>query len=274
MKKTDTILDRIITAKQDYLRDQKSKKPQAQIERELASVPSFAGPGFFEALKAATPKPKIIAEVKQASPSGGVLRQDFSLADINQAYQAAPNVVAISVLTEREHFRGSEAALAFFAANNTHNKPLLRKDFLFDPYQILESKLLGAQAYLLIASLFDKRELEELIELGHAIGLEPLVEVHDRQELELVLETKARSIGVNCRDLRDFTIDIKTHELLRGLDGSYARVAESGIDTPEYLDYLLAFADAALIGGHFMAAPDLEAAIEKITAQTGDKEAA
>jgi indole-3-glycerol phosphate synthase len=266
VKKTDTVLDHIISDKREYLRARKSKRPQAVLERELSSVRPFRGPGFFEALKAKEPKPKLIAEAKQASPSAGVLRPDFSLPAINRAYQSAPNVVAISVITEREHFRGSEETLAFFAANNTNNKPLLQKDFIFDPYQILESKLLGAQAYLLIASLFERRELEELVELGQTIGLEPLVEVHDRRELDRALATKARLVGVNCRDLRDFSVDVTVHELLRELDDSYARVAESGIDTPEYLSYLSTFSDAALIGSHFMTASDIEKAIKNMVA--------
>lgn len=271
MKKTDTVLDNIIYAKRKYLRDRKAKQPQAKLERKLASLQPFQGPGFFDALKAAKPTPKIIAEVKKASPSGGILRRDFTLSAINQAYQDAPNVVAISVITEREHFQGSEDTLAYFAANNTNSKPLLQKDFIFDPYQILESKLLGAQAYLLIASLFGRRELGELVELGQAIGLEPLVEVHDLQELETALQTKARLIGVNCRDLRDFSVDVTVHELLRELDDSYARVAESGIDTPEYLSYLSTFSDAALIGSHFMAALDLDEAIKHIVTAADGK---
>jgi len=270
MKKTDTFLDKIVASKKDYLQRQKFKKPQAQIERELVAVKPFKGLGFFDVLKKADPKPKIVAEVKKASPSAGVLRDPFLLPHINEAYQSISKIVAISIITEQEHFQGSEETLAFFAANNTHHKPLLRKDFLFDPYQVLESKLLGAQAYLLIASLFDIKELEELIKLGQSIGIEPLVEVHDSHELELVQATSARSIGVNCRDLKDFTIDIKAHELLRKLDNSYARVAESGIDSPEYLNYLSTFSDAGLIGGHFMAAPSVEAALENMVAPIKD----
>lgn len=264
MKKTDTILDNIISDKREYLRSRKFKRPQAKLERELASVRPFQGPGFFDVLKAAAPKPKLIAEAKKASPSAGVLRRDFSLDMINQAYQAAPNIVAISVITEREHFQGSEDTLTFFAAHNTNRKPILQKDFIFDPYQIMESKLLGAQAYLLIASLFGRRELAELVELGQAIGLEPLVEVHDRQELETAMQTNARLIGVNCRNLRDFSIDVSVHELLRELDDSYARVAESGIDSPEYLRHLSTFSDAALIGSYFMTASDPAKAIKEM----------
>jgi len=271
MKRTDTVLDKIIASKKRHLKLQKSQKPLVKLEAELNQLKPFEGPGFFEALKAESPRPKLIAEVKRASPSRGVLRQGFSPAAINEAYQAAPQVAAISILTERDYFLGSEETLVFFAGHNTHNKPLLRKDFIFDPYQVVESKLLGAQAYLLIVALFDLKELEALVNLGLELGIEPLVEVHDRQELATALKTKARCIGVNSRDLKTFEVDVKRHELLRELDDTYARVAESGIDSPEYLASLSAFADAALVGSHLMAAGNIEAAIEELVAPAGVK---
>jgi indole-3-glycerol phosphate synthase len=264
MKTTDTILDDIIAAKKDYLRIRKRQRSQAEVEHRLVDVSPFPGAGFFDALKASQPQPKIIAEAKKTSPSGGVLREPFSLSEINAAYQAAPNVVAISVITERDYFQGSEETLVYFAGHNAKNKPLLRKDFLFDPYQILESKLLGAQAYLLIASLFERTELKDLIELGRSLDLEPLVEVHTAAELELVKQTDARCIGVNSRDLQSFSVDNSAHRLLDELDDSYARVAESGINDPAYLEQISGFSDAVLIGGHFMRAPDISAAIEAL----------
>ena len=264
MKQTDTVLDKIIGAKKANLKEQKLKKPFAQLRREADALTLQAGPGFFEALKAPEPRLKLIAEVKRASPSAGVLRQSFSLPDINRAYQTAPQVAAISVLTERDYFQGSDSTLAYFAANNTYRKPLLRKDFIFDPYQVLESKLLGAQAYLLIAALFTAGELSELVDLGLELGIEPLVEVHDEHELKIALTTQARCIGVNSRDLKTFEVDNKRHELLRQLDDSYARVAESGINDAEYLAYVSDFADAALVGGHLMAADNIVTALEKL----------
>ena len=264
MKKTDTVLDTIVAAKREYLSERKSSLPLDQIKRELSEMKPFKGPSFYDALKREQPSPKIIAEIKKASPSGGVLRDPFSLSEINSVYQSAPNVVAISVLTERKYFQGSEESLIFCAENNIHQKPLLRKDFIFDPYQVFESKLLGAQAYLLIASLFNKTELEELIAIGQDIGIEPLIEVHDLDELELAQSTTTRTIGVNCRDLKDFSIDTKAHELLRRLNDSYARVAESGIDSPKYLKYVADFSDAALVGGHFMVARQIESAIAEL----------
>src|ERR1039458_1392592 len=244
MKSLDpsTKLSEILSAKKTYLEVQKRAKPQTQVEKALESAETFEGLGFFDALKTEEPKIKLLAEVKKASPSRGVIRTDFALSEINDAYQSSANVVAISVLTEKDYFHGSEDILSFFAKNNTNNKPLLRKDFIFDPYQILETKLLGAQAYLLMASLFDDTdELETLITFGQKLGLEPLVEVHTKEELELVQATSTRVIGVNSRDMKTLAVDNKIHDLLKDIDDSYAKVAESGIENREDLRHVLAY---------------------------------
>lgn len=264
MKTTDTILDKIVADKKSELATRKRHKPIGRIEDKLTGLELPEEPGLYEVLKAAAPNPKIIAEVKKASPSAGILRDPFDLGEINDAYQAADSVVAISVITETKYFQGSEDFLKFFAAHNTHKKPLLRKDFIFDTYQILESKLLGAQAYLLIASLFDEKELAELVNYGLKIGLEPLVEVHTQEELDMALATKARCIGANARDLKTFEVDLSRHELLKQLDDSYARVAESGIDDIGYLKRVSKFSDAALIGTEFMKAKDVTSAVRML----------
>lgn len=263
MKSTGTVLDKIVADKKARLAKQKKQKPQSQLEQELAGLDSSEEPGFYDALKKGA-APRIIAEAKKASPSAGVFRDDFSLEDINAAYQQSFNVVAISVITERDNFQGSDDFLAYFAKHNPHKKPLLRKDFLFEPYQIIESKLLGAGAYLLIASLFNESELFELVALGLSIGIEPLVEVHTQEELDMALTTKARCIGVNARDLKTFKIDVKRHNLLKQLDDKYARVAESGIDSKEYLQELSEYCDAALIGTEFMKSKDIKKTLEAL----------
>ena len=264
MKKTGTILDQIVATKKEYLEERKRGRPQNAIEQQLRTMKPYTGPGFFKVLKASQPTSKIIAEVKQASPSAGSLRDRFDLSEINDAYQISQNVVAISVITERDYFGGSEDNLAYIAAQNTNHKPLLRKDFLFEAYQIIESKLLGAQAYLLIASLFEPEELQELIKLGQSLGIEPLVEVHTQAELDMVRQTTARCIGVNSRDLKTFLVDPGALELLGELDDSYARVAESGIHSAKGFQSALEVADAALIGSHFMRAPDIPTAINEL----------
>lgn len=263
MKQTGTILDKIIADKKVYLAECKRKKPQQQLEQELAGLQTLREPGFFQALKKGS-GPRIIAEAKKGSPSAGVFRDDFSLSEINDAYQSADSVVAISVVTEADHFQGSEDFLTYFASHNAHKKPLLRKDFLFEPYQILESRLLGAHAYLLIASLFDGSELSELVGFGLDNGIEPLVEVHTAEELDMVLKSRARCIGVNARDLKTFKLDLSRHELLKRLDDSYARVAESGIDNAEYLREVSEYSDAALIGTEFMKTKGIVPALRRL----------
>jgi indole-3-glycerol phosphate synthase len=268
MIKTDTVLDKIVAAKRDYLSAAKLRKSQIDLQHELETVVPFEGHGFYDTLKTAHLQPRLIAEVKKASPSAGVLRESFDLGYINEVYQAAEHVVAISIITEADYFKGSQDTLIFFAEHNTGRKPLLRKDFLFDPYQILESKLLGAQAYLLITSLFELDELQQLVGLGQSIGLEPLVEVHNQAELDIAQQTTARCVGVNARDLQTFSVDKDMHHLLSQLDTSYARVAESGITGPKDLRALEGLADAALIGSHFMQAPDVAMAIEALVDQS------
>jgi indole-3-glycerol phosphate synthase len=267
MKRTHTILDEIVADKKKYLMKQKLKVTQSELDQQRREMPIYDGPGFFDVLKANSPRPKLIAEVKKASPSGGVLRQSFSLEAINEDYQSASNVVAISVITESAHFAGNDESLAFFARHNHNKKPLLQKDFIFDPYQILESKILGAQAYLLIASLFSKNELEDLVAAGIEIGLEPIVEVHDEQELAMAQGTKARIIGVNARDLKTFEINIELHGLLEQLDDSYARIAESGVNSAQYISEVSSYADAVLVGSYLMSQSDIPKAIASLVNQ-------
>ncbi len=261
MKATHTILDQIIEKKRERLRDAQSNMPLEALKSQI-DLNSNDHTGFYEALKAPSPVPKIIAEVKKASPSAGIINGNFSLEEINKAYQANAHIAAISLITEQDHFQGSDDFLRFFAAHNANNKPLLRKDFIFDPYQIYETKLLGAHAYLLIACLFEQPELDSLIEVGQSIGIEPLVEVHTLEELESAASTKTRCIGANARDLKTFAVDTRVHDLLRRLDDLYVRVAESGIKDGDYLKQIASGCDAALIGTHFMQAADITAAIE------------
>ena len=265
MRRTETILDEIFEARQETLRREQAQTSFAQIEADLVGLPAGPATAFFDALKIACDRPKIIAEVKEASPSEGVIRDRFSLEEINQAYQAADNVVGISILTEQTFFQGSSDRLRFIAQNNPNDKSLLRKDFLSDPYQVAESRWLGAHAYLLVAALFEQQELAELVDAGRHYGIEPLVEVHSQEELDMVLGINARCIGANSRDLRDFSTDLTVHDLLRQLDDSYGRVAESAISTPRYLGEVATFSDAALIGTEFMRSANIPAAIEAIS---------
>lgn len=261
MRANESVLDEIVASRKERVEQEKRARSLARLESDLREIPPRPRPGFAETLKAPEPTPKIIAEVKRASPSGGTLRELFSPPHINAAYQAARNVVAISVVTEPDYFRGDDETLAYFALNNEHGKPLLRKDFIFDPYQVAQSRWLGADAYLLMASVLEEPELNELVAAGRDYGIEPLVEVHDVAELDMAEASGARCIGANCRDMRDFSLDRSAHGLLLCVDESYVRVAESGIDSAVALGALEDYADAALIGTHFMRAPDIPAAI-------------
>ncbi len=261
-------LNKIITKKRARIQERKKKKSYSDLKRELLSVKPFNGPTFFNALKSQKVQPKIVAEAKKASPSADVINKNFSLSEINNAYQNSSNVVAISVLTEEDFFQGSDEIFSYFVKNNTNNKPLLRKDFILEPYQVLESRVMGAQAFLLIAALFknDIPKLNKLIDLGYEIGVEPLVEVHNKEELELVKSTNAKIIGVNCRDLRTFQTNRELHSLLKELDNKYAKVAESGISEASHLSRASKLSDASLIGSRFMKARDISKAIDDMVA--------
>jgi indole-3-glycerol phosphate synthase len=266
MKHTQTILDQIIEAKKTRLIKSKEIKSQHQLEDEIKHLTKATNQaqGFYATLKAKTSYVKIIGEIKIASPSSGNLNSTFSLEFANEVYQNAEWISAISIITEEDYFGGSVDNLRYVEQHNLHQKPLLRKDFIFDTYQIVESKLLGADAYLLIASLFDSSELDQLVECGLSYGLEPLIEVHSIQELEVALKTKARCIGVNSRNLHSFSINNELHNLLASVDDSYVRIAESGVETPEYLAELGRYADAALIGSYFMKSDELESAVNSL----------
>lgn len=261
MLKTDTILDQIIADKKLRIEQLKFNISFSELRSQVEASVKTEPHQFYDAIKNPDIGCKLIAEIKRQSPSAGTFNDQFSLENINNAYQASKSVVAISVLTEEDHFKGSTEDLTYVNTHSKHRKPVLRKDFIFDPYQIYESQLLGASAFLLIARLFSRSELQDLITLGKSIGLEPLVEIHSQAELDQVAGTSARCIGVNSRDLQTFEIDYKLHTLLFQLDDKYARVAESGIGNPAYLHSLMPHIDAALVGSLFMKSQNISEAI-------------
>jgi indole-3-glycerol phosphate synthase len=216
--------------------------------------------GFRQAL--AGPEIALIAEVKKASPSRGVIRPDFHPAEIARAYAAA-GASAISVLTEETFFQGSLSYLDEVRA--AAPVPLLRKDFIIHPAQIFEA-VGRADAVLLIVAALTPTELREFRDLATACGLDTLVEVHDRAELEIALEAGAPTIGINNRDLRSFTIDLRTtYDLLPHIPAGTQVVSESGIATH---DQVVALADAGvhgmLVGEALMRQPDVFAAVHAL----------
>jgi indole-3-glycerol phosphate synthase len=206
-------------------------------------------------------KIRLIAEVKKASPSAGIICENFNPVDIARIY-ASDGAAAISVLTEPKHFQGSLDYLRDIKKTLADNPiPLLRKDFIFDPYQVFESRAYGADSILLIVAILTLQKLTELLQLSHQLGMMSLVEVHNKYELDIALKSEAKIIGINNRDLTTFKVDLNTTARLRPMiPPDRIVVSESGIKTREDLKKLKGWGiNAALIGEALMTAPDIAA---------------
>ena len=237
--------------------------------RREAPPPDPAGAGPRRAFAAALERPglSLIAEHKRSSPSAGVIREDLALEDVVGAYERG-GAAALSVLTEGPSFGGSLEDLR--AARAASGLPILRKDFIVDPYQVHEALAGGADAILLIVAALDARELAELHALAAELGLAVLVEVHDERELEVAASAGARLIGINNRDLTTLEVDTRrTFELRDRVPDGVLVVAESGFRSRAELDELeRAGVDAVLIGEALMRSTDVEAAVRALTAPT------
>jgi indole-3-glycerol phosphate synthase len=255
-----SVLDRIVEATRDEVERRREITPLAQLEAVLGQRPESRP--FQEALT--RPGISLIAEHKRRSPSAGVIREGTDLVDVVQAYERG-GAAALSILTEPFHFGGSLDDLR--AARAATALPVLRKDFIVDPYQLYESAAAGADAILLIVAALERDVLRELQREAWGLDLDVLVEVHDAEELESALEVEAEVIGINNRDLSDFSVDIeRTFELLSDVPTGKTVVSESGFSTREELDELdRVGVDAVLIGETLMRAPDLEAACRELT---------
>lgn len=218
--------------------------------------------GFLRALQSAL-KPGLIAEVKKASPSAGVIRENFDPIDLAQVYEQA-GATCLSVLTDVKYFQGSPDYL--MRIREEVGLPLLRKDFIADPYQIAEAVLWGADAILLIVAGLEKSQLFDLHALAHLSGLDVLVEVHDEAECEIANELKAPLVGINNRDLRTFKTDLSTTQrLLPLLTEAQLRVSESALYSNEDVQKVHSYgADAVLIGTAFTQSDDVGAAVRTI----------
>jgi indole-3-glycerol phosphate synthase len=207
----------------------------------------------------------LIAEVKKASPSRGIIRSDFNHVDIALTY-ANNGAAAISVLTDEKYFQGSLDYLKDIKdALGDKKTPLLRKDFILDPYQVYESRAYGADAILLIVAILNPEKLNELLQLSHDLNMRCLVEVHNKAELETALDSEAEIIGINNRDLSTFEVDLTITERLRPLvPKDRIVVSESGIKHHRYIEKLAGWGvDAVLIGESFMFAPDIAARMKE-----------
>lgn len=246
-----TILDKIMLYKREELPKIKRHRPESDLRAQLLFAP--APRDLIKALR--LPGVSLIAECKKASPSRGVLRNGYDPAELAWEYQAN-GARAISVLTDKKFFQGGIDDLV--AARETATVPVLRKDFIFDRYQIIEARVAGADAILLIASLLPGGRLRNLRLEAEKLGMNALVEVHDEAQLEHALASGAKIIGVNNRDLRNFTVDFNTTGRLRALiPADRVLVSESGIHTTDDVRKLKEMgADAMLVGERLVRSKD------------------
>jgi len=249
----------------DNLRELEARKRSFPLE-ELKRVALEQPPPLDFASALRGDRIQLIAEVKKASPSGGIIRPGFNPVEIAKIY-ASNGASAISILTEARYFQGSLNHLRDIR-NALGNKrlPLLRKDFISDPYQVYESLAYGADGLLLIVAILTPEKLEELLRLSHQLGMSCLVEVHNKAELEIALRSGARIIGINNRDLNTFTVDLTTTERLRLLiPQDRIVVSESGIKNHSDMEKMKKWGvDAVLIGESLMSATDIVAKMEEL----------
>lgn len=258
-----SILAEIFAHKEQEVVRRRRAKPLVALRAAAESAPAPAD--FLAALRGARAAPALIAEIKKASPSRGLLAPDFDalrLARLYRQYGAA----AISVLTDERYFQGRLEDL-----QQVHNRlpglPLLRKDFILDPYQLYEARAAGASAVLLIVAGLQAGLLRELHALALELSLAPLVEVHTLAELEVALTCEPVLVGVNNRDLRDFRVDLHTTRRLRpSVPAGICLVAESGIHTRQDVEYLReAGADAILVGEALVTASDIGEKVRELS---------
>jgi indole-3-glycerol phosphate synthase len=257
-------LDDLIDATRDRLDRVKRDTPLAELERAIEQRLTLEGRPFAEALS--RPWTSVIAEFKRRSPSAGEIRADATVADIVRAYERG-GAAAISVLTEERHFGGSLSDLR--EARDATDLPLLRKDFTIDPYQLYEAKAYGADAVLLVVGSMKPRELATLHAIADDLDLDALVEVHNEEELEVALEidVDVDVIGINNRNLEDFSVSLETtFELLTDVPAGKTVVSESGItDRPQIEELERVGVDAVLVGETVMRAPDPETAVRDLS---------
>jgi len=253
------MLDVIITQKKEEVAHLKKRVPLSYLKERIAQ--RRAPLDFTLALDG--DRPRLIAEVKRASPSRGVLCPDFNPVELAKEYTKG-GAAAISVLTETNYFEGSIDHLA--AIRKEVALPLLRKDFIFDPYQVYESRAFGADALLLIVASLSQEQLEELLSLGHSLGMGCVVEVHNEDEVARALLTQAKIIGINNRDLSNFTIDINTTRRLRPLiPPERMVVSESGIKSRSDVEWLRGWGvNAALVGEALVTSGDIQAKMREL----------
>ena len=256
------ILDQIVADNKSELEARKRRYPLAELLRTASEQPA---PLDFAAALGGE-RIQLIAEVKKASPSKGIIRADFNPVEIARTY-AGSGAAAISVLTEAKYFQGSLDYLRDIGeALGTERPPLLRKDFISDPYQVYQARVYGADSLLLIVAILTPEKLEELFGLSQQLGMGCLVEVHNEAELEIALNSRARVIGINNRDLNTFDVDLTTTERLRPLiPKDRIVVSESGINNRADMEKLEGWdVDAVLVGEALMSATSITAKMKEL----------
>lgn len=249
---SETILLRIVEARRDSIAHRQRVLPLVALK---IAVEKNASPARdFPAALVRNPV-SIVAELKKASPSRGLLREDYAPLQLAPQLESA-GAAALSVVTEENFFQGSLADLKI--VRQAVQLPVLRKDFIIDSWQVWEARAAGADSFLLIAAILEDELLRELVELGRQLKMEPLVEVHSREEVERAVNADARILGVNNRDLRDFSLRLETSlELIEAIPDACIAVSESGIRSREHIARLSrAGFDAFLVGEHLMTQPD------------------
>jgi indole-3-glycerol phosphate synthase len=246
------ILDRIVEARRESVAHRKRVLPEVALK--IAVDKKGAPPRDFASALTASGV-RVIAELKKASPSRGLIRAEFAPASLASSLEQA-GAAALSVLTEEDFFSGSLADLK--EATRVTKIPILRKDFIIDPWQVWEARAAGADSFLLIAAVLEDEILGDLLALGRSLKMEPLVEVHSPLELDRVLSAGAQIIGINNRDLHDFSVHLKTSlDLIRAIPEDCIAVSESGLSTREDIARLRdAGFDAFLVGEHLMQRDD------------------
>ncbi len=246
-----TILDEICTVKRQHVALQKERAPLNMLMEKINNAPMPRG--FIQAIKDKNKKNQagFICEIKKASPSQGIIDPDFN--PIEQAKSYVSNgATCISILTDTPYFKGTDED--FLTVRNAVSIPLLRKDFIIDPYQIYETRAMGADCLLLIVSALTDEDLKAFYTIARSLGLDVLIEVHDEAELNRALAIQPEMIGINNRNLKNMTVDLESsHILLPKISNNLVKISESGIKNKQHIDALIASgANGFLIGESLM----------------------
>jgi indole-3-glycerol phosphate synthase len=257
------ILEKIISVKYREIEESQSVVALSDLEKQCSGLPPTRD--FVHALRSRVEKskPAVIAEIKKASPSKGVIREDFDPVQIARAYEQS-GAACLSVLTDREFFQGAPEYLTAVKAETTI--PVIRKDFIIDPYQVYEARAIGADCILLIVAALEVAQMQELERVARGLGMAVLVEVHSQEELESALELETPLIGINNRNLRTFETDIRTSLLVaKGIPPERVVITESGINNKEDVALMVENSIYAfLVGESMMRKPDPGVALKDL----------